>query len=330
VRRRVLGRTGLSVSEIGFGCGPTAGLIASGQRDAQRFAVQRALELGIDYFDTAPLYGFGESERALGELLRELRVTPHVATKVALTESDFGDIRGAIVRSVEGSLERLARPRVTVLHLHNRVGMQRAPRAEFGSGALLCVEDVLGPRGVAETFESLRAQGVVDFFGCSAYGGDMRAVEHVVDSGAFDCLQVHYSLLNTTAWERPPVSAAVRDYGGIAARAAAAGMGVVALRILEAGALTDAKARDAPEARGTAGAPGETNDARRASLAALLGPAPLTETAVRFALSRREVATGLVGFSDVAQVEAAAAAAAKGALPEPLLARIAAWRARAI
>jgi len=325
VGRRVLGRTGLSVSEIGFGCGPTAGLIARGARDAQRAAVRRALELGIDYFDTAPLYGAGESERNLGALLRELRATALIATKVALADSDFDDIRGAILRSVEGSLARLGQAKIAVLHLHNRIGMHRAVRADIGSGALLSIDDVLGPGGVAETFASLRAQGVVDFFGCSAYGGDMRVVERVVDSGSFECLQIHYSAMNASAWEREAEGAAVRDYRGIAARAAAAGMGVVALRALEAGLLTDRPpSADAATARDSV-----SDIARRSSLAALLAPEPLTETALRFALSRPEVATVLVGFSDATQVEAAAASAAKGALPEPVLSRIEAWRAGA-
>lgn len=320
VGRRVLGRTGLPVSELGFGCGPTAALISSGQRDAQRDAVRRALELGIDYFDTAPLYGAGESERTLGRLLRELDAAPRVATKVALTEPDCDDIRGAILRSVDASLGRLERERITVLHLHNRIGMRRAAQADFGAGALLGVDDVLGPRGVVETFESLRAQGVVEYFGCSAYGGDMRAVERVVASGSFDCLQVHYSLLNATAWEQLAESPGVSDYRCIAARAAASGMGVVALRVLEAGAL----ARQGADGAGT-----EAGDGRRAALEALLARAPMPETALRFALSRPGVSTVLVGFSDVVQVEAAVAAAAKGALPRTLLSRIGAWHAGA-
>jgi len=324
VSRRVLGRTGLSVSAIGFGCGPTAALLASGERDAQRAAVQRALELGIDYFDTAPLYGSGESERNLGALLRELRATPRVATKVALEEADFGDLRGAIMRSVEGSLERLAQPRVEVLHLHNRIGIQRRAKADLGSGALLSVGDVLGPRGVADTFASLRAQGVVGYFGCSAYGGDMRAVEEVVASGAFDCLQVHYSILNTSAWDSLPAGSAIRDYRRIAAHAAAAGLGIVALRVLEAGLLAGQR----PSA-GAAARAGEVTAAQRSALAALLAPEPLTETALRFALSRPEVTTALVGFSSAAQVEAAAAAVAQGPLSAALLSRIEAWRSRA-
>ena len=57
MKRRPLGRTGLSISEIGFGCGPTAGLMVRGDDKMRRDAVARALELGIDYFDTAPAYG---------------------------------------------------------------------------------------------------------------------------------------------------------------------------------------------------------------------------------------------------------------------------------
>ena len=323
--RRVLGRTGLAVSEIGFGCGPTAGLIASGQRDAQRAAVQRALELGIDYFDTAPVYGAGESERNLGAVLHDLGATPRVATKVALEQADFGDIRGAILRSVEGSLARLKLPRIAVLHLHNRVGTERAAKAEFGSGALLRVDDVLGARGVAETFESLRSQGVVEYFGCSAYGGDMAAVAEVVDSGAFDCIQVHYSILNTSAWEPAPAGCGLRDYEGIAARAAAAGLGVIALRVLEAGLLAE-RAPAAHKAR----AEGEASAAERDSLAALLDRESLSDVALRFALARPATTTALIGFSSVAQVDEAVASVVKGALPPSLQSRIETWRAETL
>jgi aryl-alcohol dehydrogenase-like predicted oxidoreductase len=318
VKQRVLGRTGLCVSEIGFGCGPTAGLIVSGERRAQRAAVQRALELGIDYFDTAPLYGAGESERALGSLLRELAATPRIATKVELGVEDLDNVRDTILKSVESSLKRLGQPRISVLHLHNRIGMVRAPQADLGSGALLGLDEVLGPGGVVETFAALRSQGIVDAFGCSAYGGDMAAVERVVDSGSFHCIQVHYSLLNTTAWTRPRAGAEGRDYRRIAARAARAGMGVVALRVLEAGLL----AGRAPPAKAALAQEREAARARLAVLAPLLGPEPLVHTAVRFALSQPELTTVLVGFSDVAQVEDAVAAAAQGPLPAALLVRI--------
>jgi D-threo-aldose 1-dehydrogenase len=255
-------------------------------------------------------------------VLKDLGATPRVATKVALGPADFGDIRGAILRSVEASLARLGIARIAVLHLHNRVGNDRAAKAEFGSGALLRVDDVLGARGVAETFASLRAQGVVDFLGCSAYGGDMDAVAQVVDSGAFDCLQVHYSVLNASAWERAPPGARLRDYRGIAARAAAAGLGVIALRVLEAGLLAD-RTQGASKVK----AAGEASATDRDSLGAQLDGEPLEEVALRFALSRRQVTTALIGFSSVAQVEEAVASVAKGALPPESLAKIETWRA---
>lgn len=268
MKRRPLGRTGLDVPEIGFGCGPTAGLMVRGSFAERREAVARALALGIDYFDTAPVYGDTASEAHLGETLRALGAKPTIATKVALEERDFGDIRAATIRSAEASVERLGGP-VALIQLHNRVAFHRAAKAEYGSGALLHVDDVLGPGGVVEAFRALRERGLVRCFGCSAYGGDPAAVARLIDSGAFDAIIVNYSMLNRTAWE--PDGTAARNYAGAGKRAAAAGMGVIGLRVLEGGALVDK-----------------------------------ADEAVRFALSNRELSTVLIGFSDTAQIEAAA------------------------
>ena len=65
---RLLGRTGLKVSEIGFGCGNIGGLIIRGSFEEQLEAVRIALDLGINYFDTAPSYGDGLSETNLGHV----------------------------------------------------------------------------------------------------------------------------------------------------------------------------------------------------------------------------------------------------------------------
>jgi L-galactose dehydrogenase/L-glyceraldehyde 3-phosphate reductase len=271
MQRRVLGRTGLAVPGIGFGCGPTAGLIVRGAQPEREAAVARALALGIDYFDTAPVYGDAASETHLGETLRALGAKPIVATKVALEAEHFGDIRGATIRSVEASGGRLGVP-ITLIQLHNRVGPLRAAKAEYGSGALLTVDDVLGPGGVVEAFQALRERGLVRFFGCSGYGGEPASVARLIDSGAFDTIIVNYSMNNRSAWLPGSVA---RDYGGVGKRAAASGMGVIGLRVLEGGVLAE-KAREA----------------------------------VRFALSNRDLATVLIGFSDLAQIEAAATYAA--------------------
>ena len=139
---------------------------------AQRAAVERALERGITYFDTAPIYGNTLSEKHLGRALRELDATAAVVgTKIALELDDLDDIAAAVIASVEGSLERLGRESLDIVYLHNRVAAARAARGEIGVGALLTVDDVLGPNGVVAGLRTLRSRGLVNVFGCCSYGG---------------------------------------------------------------------------------------------------------------------------------------------------------------
>src|SRR3989304_2000666 len=116
MEHRELGRTGLAVSLLGFGCGDGGGLLAVGER-----AVARAVELGVNYFDTAPLYGDGRSEEHLGQVLRALRPAVYVGTKVRLAPAELGNVPGAIARSLEASLRRLGLERVDLLQLHNAI-----------------------------------------------------------------------------------------------------------------------------------------------------------------------------------------------------------------
>jgi aryl-alcohol dehydrogenase-like predicted oxidoreductase len=302
MKRRPLGRTGLAIPEIGFGCGPTAGLMVRGDAVARRRAAARAIDLGIDYFDTAPVYGNGASEQHLGETLHALGARPLIATKIALELADLRDIPGAVTRSVETSIARLGISSLTLVQLHNRVGAVRAAKADIGTGAMLTVEDVLGPHGVVAALEGLRTRGLVQQFGCCAYGGEAIAIERLVDSGAFSTILAHYSIANPSAWKR--CHAGLRDYGRVGARAAAAGMGVIALRVLDGGALLGGNTPPQLEALAH-----ETQQT-------------LPALALRFALSNEQISTALVGFSDIAQIEAACLAAAAGPLPIDILRHI--------
>jgi aryl-alcohol dehydrogenase-like predicted oxidoreductase len=320
MRQRTLGRTGLSVSEIGFGCGNGAGLMISDDVDGQRAAVERALERGVTYFDTAPIYGAFRSELALGRALRSLGATPRVATKVALELDDLENIAAAVVASVEGSLERLCRDELDVVYLHNRVGTSRAVRGDLGVGALLTIEDVLGPNGVVEGFESLRKRGLVQAFGCCAYGGDSAELARVIDSDFFDAMLVHYSVLNQTAFAPSPSGSTIRDYGGVAARAAKRGMGIANLRVLEAGLLASNSREQPSDTR-------ERNAEHSHALTFLRdGDSSLASAAIRFALSNPAVSTVLIGVSEIAHVDHAIDASERGPLPPATLARIEAVR----
>jgi aryl-alcohol dehydrogenase-like predicted oxidoreductase len=316
VQFRTIGRTDLRVSEIGFGCGPGAGLMVGDDRAAQVAAIARALERGITYFDTAPIYGNLRSETNLGRALRELGATPVIATKIALELDDLDDIPAAVERSIEGSCARLFRDQLDIVYLHNRVGATRAAKADIGVGALLTVDDVLGKRGIVETLQTLRERGRVRNFGCCAFGGERIATEALVDSGAFESILVNYSMLNQTAFNAPSHVSSNRDYQRIGARAAARGMSAIALRVLEGGALAgadsfpqtlDATARDAV-----------------AALAFLNDDAgTLITAAIRFALANVAVASVLIGFSAADQVDPAVDAANAGPLDHLILEKVA-------
>jgi L-galactose dehydrogenase/L-glyceraldehyde 3-phosphate reductase len=287
--------------------------------DGRRSAVARALELGINYFDTAAAYGHGRSEKNLGITLAELSAKVIVATKVTLELPDLDDIPAAVERSIAGSLARLKVQHLDIVHLHNRIGAARAARSAYGSGALIAVDDALGVRGVAETFRRLQADGRVGAVGCCAFGGEHDAVAQVIDSGAFASVIVNYSILNSSAWQSA-ATGTIRDYAAVGARAAQRGMAVVALRVLEGGVLASF---------GPVNANTDSNEERRMdqrrveALRALSGqdadPAPM---AIRFALSNAEISNVLIGFSDENQIAAAAECAARGPLPRDTLTRI--------
>lgn len=140
LKTRDFGTTGLKVSELVFGGGQVGGLLINGDDDTRRKAVRRALDGGINWFDTAAQYGQGESEEALGWLLGEIDDTPYLSTKLRLNTDDLSDIPGQIERSLEASLKRLRGESVDLFQLYNAIGPQTKGRhlgidAVLGKGA---------------------------------------------------------------------------------------------------------------------------------------------------------------------------------------------------
>src|SRR5437764_9035617 len=121
VEKRKLGRTGLDVSLLGFGCGAVGGLMVKGAAADQERAVARALELGINYFDTASMYGNGESEKNLGRVWKALKPNAYVGTKVRLPATERGQIGAAIAASLDASLKRMQRDSVHLFPVHNAI-----------------------------------------------------------------------------------------------------------------------------------------------------------------------------------------------------------------
>ena len=84
MRYRNIGNSGINVSEIGFGCGNNAVLMVKATYEEQSKAVRRALDSGINFFDTAFAYGLGKSEENLGRILNDLGADPAISTKIRL------------------------------------------------------------------------------------------------------------------------------------------------------------------------------------------------------------------------------------------------------
>ncbi|HZO85059.1 MAG TPA: aldo/keto reductase, partial [Verrucomicrobiae bacterium] len=118
---RTIGKTGVRVSEIGFGCGNNAVLMVKAPYDEQVKAVRHALDLGINFFDTAPYYGSTVSETVLGKALKGLpRERYYLSTKIGrygLADFDFSPER--VVRSVDESLSRLKLSHIDLIHCHD-------------------------------------------------------------------------------------------------------------------------------------------------------------------------------------------------------------------
>lgn len=303
---RTLGKTGLRIPVLSFGAGPVSTLMVEETNPRQYDVIAHAIDKGIDWFDTAATYGNGQSEQSLGRVLDELGVggKVHVASKVRLTEEDLGDIRGAVRRSVEGSLQRLRVSRLTLLQLHNSITPRRGDEPTS-----VTPEDVLGSGGVADAFEKLREAGLVSHIGLTGIGHPDSLAE-VVRSNRFETMQVPYHLLNPSAGLDMPEEFSETDYGNIIAACAEMQMGVMAIRVLAGGALADNP--PSPHTFKTQFFPlalYERDRQRANRIREALGPAGhLPQEAIRFALTHSQISSAIVGFGAVSQIDEALAA----------------------
>jgi aryl-alcohol dehydrogenase-like predicted oxidoreductase len=319
---RTFGRTGMRLSVLGFGCGAVGGLMVRGDPADQERAVARALESGVNYFDTAVQYGDGASETNLGRVLGKLK-PPNVVvgTKVRLRSADFGRVAAAVTGSLEDSLRRLGLQGVDIFHLHNAVTIA-------GGGESLAARQVLDE--VVPAFERLRRDGKTRFLGLTATG-DTAALHQLVDAGAFDSAQVVYNMLNPSAATALPADYPAQDLDRLFDHTREAGVGVVGIRVLAGGALSGSAERhpvaSPPPAPIASAMSYEADIARARRLSPLVADgfaASLTEAATRFAISHPAIGTILVGMATPHEFEDALAAVLKGPLPPAALDRLSA------
>jgi aryl-alcohol dehydrogenase-like predicted oxidoreductase len=318
---RTIGKTGIRVSEIGFGCGNNAVLMVKAPYEDQIKAVRHGLDSGINFFDTAFAYGLGKSEENLGRILNGLGANPVISTKIRLESDAVGDVKAATIRAVEAGLGRLKRDRVDFVQLHTRVTLERGMDKRFS----LVPKDVVGPNGVIDGFKTMRDRGKVGHFGFSGLG-DPKALHELVDSGEFHGFQCYYNLLNPSAGQPVPSGFSALNYGEILDRAATKGMGAFVIRVLAAGALTSN-----PSVGG--GGSGQTLSpgsdypvdlvrAEKIRAALSVEGKELTQAAIRFGLMNQKVSAVLVGFSNTTHIDDAVACSGMPGLSDEQMGKV--------
>lgn len=313
---RRLARAGLEVTTLGLGGGALGGLYEPVAAEQAHAAVAAAWERGIRFFDTAPLYGHGRSERRLGAALRGVpRASYVLATKVGVViEPDERDAAAAArryadpwvldgrydfgydacLRSLEASMERLGVDRVDLVNVHDPDEGDSAlpPAQRRGVDHLPEVMD-----GAYRALHELRAQGVVRAIGVGMNGVEPLAA--FARAGEFDCflLAGRYTLL---------------EQGGLdelLPLCRARGIAIVVGGVFNSGILASGAGVATPR-YDYAPADAATLARVRAieALAADHG-VTLAAAALQFPLGHPAVATAIPGMRSVAEVDANVAAA---------------------
>ena len=310
-----LGRTGLKISEIAFGAGVTGGILITADEATQQAVLERAVAAGINWIDTAALYGAGASEETIGRWLASLTPRPQVSTKVRIEPDDVGDIAGAIERGLTQSLRRLRLERVALFQLHNQLG------DAVGGRPSLQPDDVLRRGGVADTFDRLKEQGLFAASGITA-AGDTHACIEVIESGRFDAAQIYYNAINPSAvWSRAPAGWKAQDFSGVIAACRRQRMGMLNIRVFAGGPLASAR-RPGRLAVLTSGTDVDNEVRCAAAVRHALGDAYGTsaQATLRFALGNSALSSRVIGIASLANLDEALAAVAQGPLPDAAIA----------
>jgi L-galactose dehydrogenase/L-glyceraldehyde 3-phosphate reductase len=315
MRYRPFGRTGLEVSELVFGGGWVGGILIHQDDATKRAAIERALAAGINWIDTAPSYGDGESERALGWLLEGVADKPYLSTKVRLDLSRLDDIPGQIRRSTEESLSRLRCDSVELLQLHNPIGPENVDQ-------VVGIDQLLGEGGVADALDHMREQGLTRLIGITAIG-ETEYCRRAIASGRFDSAQVYHNILNPSAARDMPPAWHGHNFRGMIAACKEHGVAIMNIRVLAAGVLASEQ-RHGREVPMMAEAAIPTEEQRARAVWQRLGERYGTraQTAIRFALANSDIDCVVVGLAEISHLEEALAAAEMGPLPDEALAEL--------
>lgn len=264
-----IGKSDLKVSRIGFGCMSLTGTMKDNEQ-----IVQRALELGVNFFDTADLYEKGENERRIGSLLRSKRDQVIIATKAGNqwradgSGWDWNPSKKHILAAADESLRRLQTDYIDLYQLHGGT-----------------IDDPIDE--TIDAFETLKQQGKIRFYGISSIRPNV--IREYVKKSAMVSVMMQYSLLDRRPEEEcfellQQHNISVLSRGGVA-------QGLLAGK--------PAKPYLGWSAAAVAAAAAATDQVKGAGTSA--------QAAIRFVLQHQPVASAVVGIRTLAQLEDIAA-----------------------
>jgi aryl-alcohol dehydrogenase-like predicted oxidoreductase len=289
MRYRSYGRAGWKVSEIGYGMWGMGGWSGSDDDESLR-ALDRAIERGCNFFDTAWAYGQGRSEQLLGRALRARRATAYIATKIPPKNLRWpGKAEYAVsdtfppdhIRAfTERSLQNLGVPAIDLQQLH------------------VWSDAWADDDGWKRAAEDLKREGLINAFGISVNRWEPTNVLRALDSGIVDSVQVVYNIFDQNPEDELFPYCAARD------------IAVIARVPFDEGSLTGALTRDSRWPEGdwrNVYFNREHLDATIARVDRLLPLVPegmdLPELALRFILEHPAVSTTIPGMRRVRNVE---------------------------
>ncbi len=286
--RRLLGRTGLSVTPLCVGCAPLGNMPETFKYSVPEQRASETLravfESPLNFLDTAASYGDGESERRIGRLLAQMGGLPDgyvLATKADrdLRSGDFSG--GQMRRSVERSLELLGQERLQLVYLHDPEYLNEPGREPY--------EYMMAPGGPVEVLMGLKEEGIIEHVGIA--GGPVDLMIRFVETGLFEAVITHnrYTLVNRTAGPLLDV-AAVR--GVAALNAAPYGSGIL---VKGPDAYARYEYREAPQEM--------VEQVRAMERACGEFGVPLAAAALQFSLRDPRVVSTIVGMSRPERVE---------------------------
>ena len=312
---RKFGKTNLETSAVVFGGGFVGGIIIHADDDTRRKAIRMALDGRINWIDTAPIYGQGKSEEALGWLLEEVDEEPIISTKVYLDTNHLEDIPGQFKESIGKSLSRLRRDSVDVLHLHN-------PITNKGGGKLIGLHHILKSGGVLDALEEMVEKNLTKYIGITGLG-DSKCCQEVIETGRIDSIQVYYNMINASAAYGPNHNFPGQDFSGLLEACQKYGVGTMGIRVFAAGILATDK-RHGREIIITDNSDLSSEEQRALDVFTKLdiddeGNTPYgtrAQTALRYVLSEPKIDNAIVGLAELSHLNQVLEASELGPLPE--------------